>query len=167
MFIKRLNKIYAPPAAKQPASIESSTKPLKVSMMCLDPHCNLLSLYSELSDTIYLVSVLSVLEYMDEYRREFCNSGGLHYSLKTGLVPQLMIHNPKPSLHIFDIAFSHSLQNTQFLVVAYFNGVLDVYSVNSGKKIDSVDITLKNYEEKSPIENKTSDNKNKVIVVQS
>lgn len=65
MFIKRLNRIYAPPASKQSVSNELSTKPLKVTMMNLDPHCNLISLYSELTDTIYLVSVLSVLEYMD------------------------------------------------------------------------------------------------------
>lgn len=95
MFIKRINKIHAPPVnffkkplpkvdPKENQPINQG-KPLKVFSISIDPHARLIALYCYESDTVYLVSILTLLDYVDSYRAEFPKNH--QYSFKTPLKP--------------------------------------------------------------------------------
>lgn len=77
-------------------------------------------MYSEELDLIYLLTTVSVIEYMNRFKNDFRQTN--LYSHKSAIVPQLIIANPRSNLNIFQIKFSHSLQSTQFLIVAYYGG---------------------------------------------
>lgn len=96
-------------------------------------------MYSELYDEIYIVSILTLMEYITNHRQAY--SEDLLYSFKNYLTPEVTIVNPRPSLHIFQIKLSSNIQNTQFLIIIYYTGIIDIYSISSGKKIDTIDIT--------------------------
>lgn len=54
-------------------------------------------------------------------------------------MPDVIIKNERHAENIFKIKLSQRIQNTQFLVVAYYDGVINLYSVLNGKIIDSFD----------------------------
>lgn len=74
----------------------------------------------------------------DTYRSEFPQEH--QYSLKKPLMPDVIIKNERHAENIFKIKLSQRIQNTQFLVVAYYDGVINLYSVLNGKIIDSFDV---------------------------
>lgn len=76
---------------------------------------------------------------MSTYRKQFSENHS--YSFAEALPVQICIKNPLSSCNIFKARISGSIQGTQFVVVVYYNGTVDVYSLSNGKKINSVDIS--------------------------
>lgn len=118
---------------KKIKSINNQT--IRPNLLCNDPHGRLIAVYLEEPLKVFIVSMLELLNLMYQHRQNFPR-----YSLTKSLGAHSVITALRSSQNLQCLAFTQSVQETQFLVLGYINNYIDMCSVESGNVIMSIDI---------------------------